>query len=151
MGLMGVLADSALAGGGEVHGVITDALWAKEVAHDGLTTLDVVPTMHERKSRMADLADAFVMLPGGFGTLEEFLEAATWTQLGVHAKPCGILNVQGFFDPLMMLLDAAVSERFLRPEHREMILVHPEPVGILDLLTTHDVPTVDKWCDRVER
>lgn len=151
VGLMGVLADSTLASGGQVHGVMTEALVAKEVAHEGLTALDVVSTMHERKSKMASLADAFVMLPGGLGTLEEFLEAATWTQLGLHAKPCGVLNVGGYFDPLMMLLDEAVRQRFIGPEHRDLMLVHTEPEGILDLLTNHEVTTVDKWLDRVER
>jgi uncharacterized protein (TIGR00730 family) len=120
VGLMGILADAVLEQGGEVHGVITRALERKEIAHAGLTTLEVVETMHERKALMADAADAFVMLPGGFGTWEEFLEALTWTQLGVHLKPCGVLNVAEFFDPLIALIDQATKQRFVRSEHRDL-------------------------------
>jgi uncharacterized protein (TIGR00730 family) len=148
---MGVVADAALAAGGEVHGVITRALSDKEVAHTGLTQLDVVDTMHERKARMSDCADAFVMLPGGFGTYDELFEAVTWTQLGVHAKPCGVLNVDGFFDPLQSLLDAAVAERFIRPEHRELLIVEPDPATLLDRLDAWTPVTIDKWLDRSER
>lgn len=109
---MGVLADAVLAGGGEVHGVMTRALLEKQVAHEGLTTLQIVDTMHQRKAAMADESDGFIMLPGGLGTLEEFLEVATWTQLGIQAKPCGAVNVSHYFDPLIELLDSAVEQRF---------------------------------------
>ena len=148
---MGVLADAALAEGGEVHGVITRALEDKEIAHRGLTTLKVVETMHERKAAMADMADAFVMLPGGFGTLEEFLEVVTWTQLGIHTKPCGVLNVRGFFDPLVALFATATQQRFVREEHRDMVIVEPDPVTMLDQLGSWAPVTVDKWLDRSQR
>lgn len=151
VGLMGAVADAALGAGGEVHGVLTRALEGKEVAHRGLTSLRIVDTMHERKAAMADLADAFVMLPGGLGTLEEFLEAATWTQLGVHAKPCGVLSVGGYFDPLVELLETATRNRFLRPEHRDLLLVESEPTALLERLDAWTPVTVDKWLDRSER
>jgi uncharacterized protein (TIGR00730 family) len=151
VGLMGVLADSALAEGGEVCGVITRALEDKEVAHNGLSKLDVVDTMHERKAAMADAADAFVMLPGGFGTFEEFLEVVTWTQLGVHSKACGVLNVGGYFDPLVALFEAAMTQRFVRPEHRDMVLIDSDPFALLDRLAGWRPVTVDKWLDRDER
>lgn len=148
---MGVLADAALAEGGEVHGVITRALEDKEIAHRGLTTLKVVETMHERKAAMVDMADAFVMLPGGFETLEEFLEVVTWTQLGIHTKPCGVLNVRGFFDPLVALFATATQQRFVREEHRDMVIVEPDPVTMLDQLGSWAPVTVDKWLDRSQR
>jgi uncharacterized protein (TIGR00730 family) len=151
VGLMGVLADAALAEGGEVLGVITEALEKKEIAHRGLTKLKVVGTMHERKAAMADMADAFIMLPGGFGTFEEFLEVVTWTQLGVHNKPCGILNVDGFFDPLRALFDLAVEQRFLRPEHRDMVIIESNPVAIVDSLSSWEPASIDKWIDRSQR
>lgn len=151
VGLMGMVADAALGAGGEVHGVITRALWEKEVAHTRLTRLDVVETMHERKARMSDNADAFVMLPGGFGTFDEFFEALTWTQLGVHAKPCGVLNVAGFFDPLHAQLDAAVAQRFVRLEHRAMLVSESDPAALLDRLATWSPPPTDKWLDRSDR
>lgn len=151
VGLMGILADAALAEGGEVHGVITRALEHKEIAHRGLTVLEVVETMHDRKAAMADQAEAFVMLPGGFGTFEEFLEVVTWTQLGVHSKPCGVLNVQGFFDPLVALFEMAVRQRFVRPEHREMVIVESDPLTLLQRLGEWTPVVVDKWVDRSER
>jgi uncharacterized protein (TIGR00730 family) len=151
VGLMGVLADAALAAGGEVDGVITRALEAREVAHRGLTRLDVVETMHERKAAMADAADAFVMLPGGFGTLDEFFEALTWTQLGVHAKPCGVLDVGGYFEPLRRLIDVAVEQRFVRPRHRDLVLAADDPGALLDRLDGWRPVPVDKWLDRSER
>lgn len=151
VGLMGVLADAALAEGGDVHGVITRALEAKEIAHRGLTTLEVVETMHERKAAMADLADAFIMLPGGFGTLEEFFEVVTWTQLGIHTKPCGVLNVRGFFDPLVGLFELATRERFVRAEHRDMLIIESDPTRILDRLSAWTPVIVDKWLDRSQR
>ncbi|MGD0984376.1 MAG: TIGR00730 family Rossman fold protein [Acidimicrobiales bacterium] len=151
VGLMGVLADAVLAEGGVVHGVITQALKDKEVAHLGLTTLQVVATMHERKATMADQSDAFIMLPGGFGTLDEFFEALTWSQLGIHVKPCGILNVSGFFDPLLALFELATEQRFLRPEHRDMVVIAPDPQSMIDGLGSWKPVTVDKWLDRTHR
>ena len=151
VGLMGVLADAALAGGADVAGVITEALVDLEVAHPGLTRLEVVETMHQRKALMADRADAFIMLPGGFGTYEEFFEAVTWTQLGIHAKPCGILNVDGFFDPLLALIARAVEDRFVRAENAEIVRVADEPAALLDRLRSFVPVAVDKWLDRRQR
>ena len=151
VGLMGVLADAVLAEGGDVHGVITRALEEKEVAHLGLTTLQVVTTMHERKAAMADQSDAFIMLPGGFGTLDEFFEVLSWSQLGIHSKPCGILNVAGFFDPLLELFELATRQRFLRSEHRDMVLIEPDPASMIDRLGSWTPVTVDKWLDRGRR
>jgi len=145
---MGVLADAALADGGVVHGVITQALKDKEVAHLGLTTLQVVTTMHERKAAMVDQSDAFVMLPGGFGTLDEFFEVLTWSQLGLHLKPCGILNVSGFFDPLLELFELATRQRFLRAEHRDMVVIEADPESMIDRLGSWAPMIVDKWLDR---
>jgi uncharacterized protein (TIGR00730 family) len=151
VGLMGVVADACLAGGGEVHGVITRALEAKELAHRGLTSLAVVETMHERKQAMADLAGGFVMLPGGFGTLDEFFEVLTWTQLGIHAKPCGVLDVAGFFAPLRDLLEVATRQRFLRPAHRDLVIMDSEPGRLLDRLDVWQPTVVDKWLDPHQR
>jgi uncharacterized protein (TIGR00730 family) len=152
VGLMGVLADAALAAGGAVHGVITRTLADKEVAHGGLTTLTVVDTMHQRKAEMADRSDAFIMLPGGFGTLDEFFEAVTWTQLGVHTKPCGILNVARYFDPLLSLIAEATEQRFLRPQHRDLVVVDSDPEALLDAFAAWTPPVpVEKWLDRSER
>jgi uncharacterized protein (TIGR00730 family) len=151
VGLMGVVADACLAGGGEVHGVITRALAAKELAHRGLTSLAVVQTMHERKEAMADLAGGFVMLPGGFGTLDEFFEVLTWTQLGIHAKPCGVLDVAGYFAPLRDLLEAATRQRFVRPGHRDLVIMDTEPGRLLDRLDEWQPTVVDKWLDLPQR
>ena len=151
VGLMGVLADAAIAGGGRVVGVITRALLAKEVAHRGLQQLVVVDTMHERKAAMSDMADGFVMLPGGFGTLDEFFEAVTWTQLGVHSKPCGILDVNGFFKPLLDLLDEAVRQRFIRIEHREMLIIESTPDLLLGRFDSWRSTAAEKWLDRTDR
>ena len=122
VGLMGLLADSMLEAGGEVIGVIPQTLVAKEVAHRGVTALRIVDTMHQRKALMNELSDAFIALPGGFGTLDEFFEILTWSQLGIHGKPSGLLNVSGFYDSLLAMLDHAVNERFLRPAHRELVI-----------------------------
>lgn len=151
VGLMGVVADAVLAGGGEVHGVITEGLAYREVGHDGLTQLDVVATMHERKARMAELSDVVVMLPGGYGTLDEFFEAVTWTQLGIQQKPCGILNVAGFFDPLLRFIDDALRERFIRDKHRDLVLVDDDIDALLDQLVAWQPEAVDKWLDRTDR
>jgi uncharacterized protein (TIGR00730 family) len=148
VGLMGAVADAALEARGEVVGVIPQALVDKEVAHRGLTELIVVGTMHDRKGRMADMADAFVALPGGYGTFEEFCEVLTWTQLGVHAKPCGVLNVVGFYDPLLALFDRAVADRFLRPEHRALVLTDRTAPGVLDKIAAWKPMKIDKWINR---
>lgn len=134
LGLMGALADGVLSAGGEVLGVIPEHLAAWEVGHDGLTELHVVHSMHERKKLMADLSDAFVALPGGFGTLEEFCEALTWTQLGLHAKPCGILNVMDYYSPLLTMFDRFVDEKFLNPENRALVLARESPSQLLQAL-----------------
>ena len=151
VGLMGVVADAVLEHGGQALGVITEALVAKEVSHRGLASLQVVTTMHERKAAMADAADAIVMLPGGFGTFEEFFEVLSWTQLGIHAKPCGILDVAGFFAPLRALLDGAVTAGFVHPAHRDMVIVDDDPARLLDRLADWTPVTVSKWLDRAER
>jgi len=151
VGLMGAVADAALERGGTVHGVITRALEEREVAHRDLTSLRVVDTMHERKAAMADAADAFVMLPGGFGTLEEFFEVVTWTQLGVHSKPCGVLNVAGYFDPLIALFDLATEQRFVRTEHRDSVIVETQTAALLDRLGSWTPVGVDKWIGRRDR
>jgi uncharacterized protein (TIGR00730 family) len=137
VGLMGVLADSALASGAEVIGVIPAAMLEWEVGHPGVTSLEVVETMHERKARMAELSDGFIALPGGYGTLEEFFEVLTWLQLGFHSKPVAILNVAGFFDPLLQMLDRAVVEGFLRSEDRELVLVEDTPQVLLERMRRH--------------
>ncbi len=151
VGLMGVLADAALGAGGSVHGVITRNLEDHEVAHRGLTTLDVVETMHERKAAMSDRADAFVMLPGGFGTLDEFFEAVTWTQLGIHEKPCGVLNVRGYFDPLAALLDRAGDEQLVRAAHRDLVIMETDPASLLDRLAVWTRVTAENWIGRSGR
>jgi uncharacterized protein (TIGR00730 family) len=148
VGLMGILADTARAAGGEVVGVIPRGLVAKEVAHTGLADLRVVESMHERKALMAELSDAFIAMPGGYGTFEEFCEILTWTQLGLHRKPCGILNVEGYYDHLLQMFDHAVAEQFVKPVHREMFIAHAEPQALVERLLTHRVPAVDKWLGR---
>lgn len=148
VGLMGELADSVLSNGGRVVGVIPQFLLDKEVGHVGLTQLKVVNTMHERKALMAELSDAFVALPGGIGTFEEFFEVWTWGQLGLHAKPYALLNVANFFDPLLAFLDHVVAERLLRNEHRRLLLVESEPVKLLDKLMAARPTQLPKWIDR---
>jgi uncharacterized protein (TIGR00730 family) len=148
VGLMGVIADAVLASGGKVIGVIPEALAAKEIAHSRLTELRVVRSMHERKAIMAELSDAFIALPGGLGTLEEFFEVITWAQLGLHAKPVGIMNVSGYFDPLFAFLDRAVDERFVKSEHRSMIIMAHSPADLLDRLQSYEPPQIEKWIDR---
>ena len=147
IGLMGVIADTVLESGGEVIGVIPCALEEKEVAHAGLTKLHVVGSMHERKALMAELSDGFISLPGGFGTFEEFCEVITWSQLGIHAKPCGLLNVEGYYDALINLFDTGVEERFIRPEHRRIVLVDTNPERLLDQMRDFRAPQVGKWLD----
>jgi hypothetical protein len=147
IGLMGVVADAVMAGGGRAVGVIPRALARKEIAHHGLTRLEVVPSMHVRKARMAALADAFVALPGGIGTLEELTEVLTWGYLGLHAKPVGLLDVEGFWDPLIRLLDHAVEEGFLRATHRRLVVVDRSPSRMLDRLARHRLPVAPRWID----
>jgi uncharacterized protein (TIGR00730 family) len=151
VGLMGVVADAVIGNGGAAHGVITEALAAKELAHHGLTSLRVVGTMHERKQAMADAADAFIMLPGGFGTFDEFFEVVTWTQLGIHAKPCGVLDAAGFFAPLRALVDGAVTAGFVQPAHRDMIVIDDKPAALLDRLAAWTPVAVSKWVDPAQR
>ena len=150
IGLMGELADSVLEAGGRIIGVIPEGLVRREVAHNGLSELHVVESMHERKALMAELADAFVALPGGLGTLEELLETVTWAQLGLHGKPCGVLNVGDFFTGLTRFLDHAVEERFIKPEHRAMLIVDDEMDRLLDRLATYSPPETEKWLDRAQ-
>ncbi len=147
VGLMGVIADAVMAAGGEAIGVIPHGLAVREVAHTRLTTLHVVGSMHERKAMMAGLSDAFVAMPGGFGTCEEFFEAVTWNQIGVHHKPCGLLNIEGFFDPLIAFLDLAAAERFVKPEHRAAILVDRDPARLVEALGTVVLPEVPRWVE----
>ena len=146
-GLMGVLADAVLDAGGHVSGVIPQALRDKEIAHQGLTELHVVKSMHERKSLMAVLADGFVAMPGGFGTLEEIVEVLTWGQLQFHSKPCGLLNVAGFFDDFLAFLDHAQDRGFLRPQHRDMLLVADTPAELLDRFEHYEAPMIGKWSE----
>ena len=148
VGLMGVLADAALARGGRVTGVIPHTLMVREVGHRGLTDLRVVESMHERKAMMAELSDGFIALPGGFGTLEETFEILTWAQLGLHAHPCGLLNIDGYFDALLAFLDRSVNEAFVREAHRAMLLVDDSPRRLLDRFAAYRAPTVEKWLQR---
>jgi uncharacterized protein (TIGR00730 family) len=151
VGIMGAVADAVLAGGGEAIGVIPHALVSKEVAHEGLTALHVVGTMHERKALMADLSDGFVALPGGFGTFEEFCEVLTWSQLGFHPKPCGLLNVADYYAPLLALFDHGVREGFIRPQHRALVLEETDPAALLARMDGFVPPSTDKWIGRDER
>jgi uncharacterized protein (TIGR00730 family) len=139
VGLMGVIADAVLQAGGEVIGVIPEALVARELAHTGVTHMHVVPSMHMRKARMAELANAFVAMPGGYGTFEELFEIITWAQLGLHRKPIGLLNVAGYFEGLMALVEHAISEGFIKPEHRQLTVVADRPAALLEALM-HPTP-----------
>ena len=151
VGLMGVLADAVLRAGGEAVGIIPENLVAREVGHKGLTKLHVVHSMHERKALMADLSDAFIALPGGLGTLEEFCEIVTWAQLGLHAKPCGILNVLGYYSPLLAMFDHAVEERFLKAENRGLVLARDSVTELMGALEEWSPVRVEKWLDRETR
>ena len=148
VGLMGVVADAVLESGGAVVGIIPQHLLDLEVGHQALTELRVVHSMHERKQQMSELADAFVLLPGGLGSLEEFFEIWTWGQLGLHRKPYGILNVAGYFDALLAFLDHAAEERFLRPEHRRLVVVAEDAADLLGKLIRAQAPALPKWVDR---
>lgn len=151
IGLMGTVADAAQAAGGEVIGVIPRALVEWEVAHTGLVDLRVVASMHERKALMAELSDGFIALPGGIGTLEELFEVWTWAQLGSHRKPCALLNVRAFYDPLLSFLDFVSGEGFLRPMHRNMLLVGKGPEELLAKMESYRAPPETKWIDCEER
>lgn len=145
VGLMGIIADSVLDAGGHVIGVLPAVLASKEVAHPRLDELRLVNSMHERKDLMAELSDAFIGLPGGLGTLDELLEMLTWNQLGIHKKPCGLLNVDGYFDPLLSMLDRAVESGFLWSEHRAMMLVDADPTRLVAKLRAYEPPNVERW------
>jgi uncharacterized protein (TIGR00730 family) len=150
VGLMGIVADAARAAGGEVIGIIPRALVDRELAHAGLTELRVVGSMHERKQLMHDLADGFIALPGGFGTLDELFEALTWAILGVHAKPCGLLDVDGFWTPLLRLVEQQVAEQFVRPQHAGMLVHSASAEELLDRFADYRAPEVPKWVRRDE-
>jgi uncharacterized protein (TIGR00730 family) len=150
VGLMGVVADAALAAGGRVIGVIPHGLVAREVAHQGLAELHTVGSMHERKALMSDLSDGFVALPGGFGTLEEFCEAVTWTQLGIHRKVCGLLNVEGYYDGLLAFFAHALHEEFLRSTHFEIVVSSNDPLDLIERVMRWRPPAVTRWIDKRE-
>lgn len=151
IGLMGVIADAVLEKGGSVIGVIPRVLMEQELAHQGIQDLRVVSSMHERKALMADLSDGFIALPGGFGTFEEFCEIVTWSQLGLQEKPCGLLNVENYYQPLLSLFDQAVEEGFLMPENRKLVLAHSEPEVLLDQLLTFKPVSRRPWLNRSNR
>jgi uncharacterized protein (TIGR00730 family) len=150
VGLMGILADTAMAAGGEVVGIIPQALMDREIGNPRLKDLRVVGSMHERKALMAELADAFIALPGGIGTLEELIEVYTWSQLGMHHSPLGVLNVNGYYDALGEFLDRAVKEKFLRPEHREFLIFDEDPESLLARLAQAEPPPLAKWLTPAE-
>ena len=151
VGLMGAIADSVLKAGGEAIGVIPENLMTREIGHKQLTKLHIVRSMHERKALMADLSDAFIALPGGFGTFEEFFEVVTWSQLGLHLKPCGIVNVLDYYTPLLTMLDHAVEQRFLKPQNRKLVLARNTPAELLRALEEWQPVHVEKWLDRSTR
>ena len=151
VGLMGVIADAVLAEGGEVIGVIPQSLVDREVAHQSLTKMHIVNSMHERKALMADLSDGFIAMPGGMGTFDEFCEILTWAQLGIHQKPCGILNVENYFTPLLKMFDHAMDEGFLRDTHRDLVIEATTPETLLDLFDNYQPKPVAKWMDQNKR
>jgi uncharacterized protein (TIGR00730 family) len=148
IGLMGAIANAAMNAGGEVIGVIPHALRSKELAYHQLTHLHVVDTMHARKQMMADLSDGFVAMPGGFGTFEEFCETLTWAQLGLHNKPCGMLNFNGYYDPMLAMFDHAVREGFVSVRHRQMVIAQTDPPALLDAMAAYHGPPTEKWLMR---
>ncbi len=150
IGLMGIIADEVMRLGGAVVGIIPESLDKKEVGHRGITELRVVASMHERKALMAELTDGFIAMPGGIGTFEEFFEILTWAQLGFHRKPCGILNVAGYYDGLLALCDNAVGEGFLRDVHRRLILEESEPILLLEKMDNFQPQTIEKWIDKTD-
>jgi uncharacterized protein (TIGR00730 family) len=145
VGIMGTIADAVLARGGEVTGVIPQALNEKEIAHPSLTQLHVVKSMHERKALMAELADGFIALPGGWGTIEEIFEVLTWAQLGFHQKPCGLLNEDGYYDHLFAFLEHAIDQQFVKAEYWPMLMMRPDAVSLLDSFSNYQAPNVRKW------
>jgi uncharacterized protein (TIGR00730 family) len=150
VGLMGILADTMLAGGGKVIGVMPKSLVEREVAHAGLTEMHIVEGMQERKAMMADLSDAFISLPGAYGTLDELFEVLTWNQLGIIRKPVGLLNIDGFYTPLLQMLDHAVAEKFLRPEHRNLLVAGEDFIELLHDLENYQPVTAEKWIERLK-
>jgi uncharacterized protein (TIGR00730 family) len=148
VGLMGEIADAVLDAGGDVIGIMPAHLVAKEIQHKNLSELRIVSSMHERKAMMADLADGFIAMPGGFGTYDEFCEVVTWAQLGLHRKPCGILNTAGFYDALLEMFDHATDEGFIRSEHRAMLIVEDEPDALLNRMEEYHAPVLEKWITR---
>jgi uncharacterized protein (TIGR00730 family) len=150
VGLMGTVADVVMQGGGEVIGVIPEALVTRELAHGDITQLIIVHSMHERKAKMAELSDAFIAMPGGYGTFEEFCEIITWAQLGLHRKPCALLNVDRYYEPLLMLFDRAVAEGFLRPTNRRLVIEEADPDRLLQALANYTPPPTEKWIGRDE-
>lgn len=148
IGVMGALADAAVTAGGEVIGVIPRLLAEREVAHGGVREMRIVETMHERKALMESLADGIIALPGGFGTLDELFEIVTWAQLGIHDKPVGLLDVAGYWDQLLAFVDHMVNERFVRPEHREILMVSDSATELLERMGRYRPPGLDKWLDR---
>jgi uncharacterized protein (TIGR00730 family) len=151
VGLMGTVADACLNGGGRVIGVIPQAMVDREVAHTGLTELRIVDSMHERKALMADLSDAFVALPGGYGTWDEFCEVLTWSQLGIHQKACALLNVNGYYDSFLRMADVAEAEGFLRGRNRKLLISDTDPARLLDRLSSYSIPVAEKWVSRQVR
>lgn len=145
VGLMGVIADAVMQHGGEVDGVIPHPMVSRELAHLHITRLHEVGSMHERKARMAELADAFIAMPGGFGTFEELFEIITWAQLGIHQKPIGLLNAAGYFDPLQHLMEQAIAAGFVKPEHRQLTVIDTQPIALLDALEWHAMPAARPW------
>ncbi len=150
VGLMGVLADSVLETGGEIIGVIPTGLATKELLHPGATVMHVVDSMHDRKAKMAELADSFIALPGGFGTFEELFEVITWAQLGLHRKVIGVLNVSAYFDPLVALVENAVEHGFIEPELRKLFVVESSPSALLDAMAQHRLPKTRSWITPAE-
>ncbi len=148
VGTMGAVADATLAAQGQAIGVLPHFLQEKELAHPGLTELHLVHSMHERKAKMSELADGFIILPGGPGTMEEFFEVFTWAQLGLHEKPCGVLNIEGYYDPLIALFDTMERQGFLIPEHRAMLIVESDPDRLLERFATYEAPHVKTYMDR---
>ncbi len=148
VGTMGAVADATLAAQGQAIGVLPHFLQEKELAHPGLTELHLVHSMHERKAKMSELADGYIILPGGPGTMEEFFEVFTWAQLGLHEKPCGVLNIDGYYDPLIALFDTMERQGFLIPEHRAMLIVESDPNRLLERFATYEAPRVKTYMDR---
>lgn len=148
IGIMGRVADQVLQLGGEVVGVIPDALAHKEIIHPNLTQLYITQSMHERKMRMAELADGFIALPGGIGTLEELFEIWTWAQLGFHQKPCGLLNIAGYYDALLEFLDHVATEQFVKPQDRQMLIVETDPIALLNKYAHYQPPPVKAWLSK---